>query len=151
MLDHPVDPLPKIISEILTQDWYEQLNLSPTKVSFANPFSKQPAVDNFQEDHAASRQLDPGFTHRFGGRGTLFSATRVVGEPTSDLAPKDAVRLIAMKSSVPADAIEISFILDRSAKCWESFEVKHVRRVAAIHAVRESGSQSRRLVFYDLF
>ena len=81
----------------------------------------------------------------------LCSDTGFAGEPTSDLSPKDAVRLIAMKSSVPANAIEISFIVDGSAKCSEGFEVKHVRRVAAIHAVREGGLQSRRLVFYDLF
>ncbi len=81
----------------------------------------------------------------------LFSATVFAGEPTKDLAPKEAVRLIAMKSSVPTNAIEISFIVEGSAKCGEGFEVKHVRRVAAIHAVRENSLQVRRLVFYDFF
>jgi hypothetical protein len=35
------------------------------------PFSKRPVVDNFQENHAASRRLEGRFTHRFGGRGIL--------------------------------------------------------------------------------
>lgn len=81
----------------------------------------------------------------------LFSATVFAGEPTSELAPKDAVRLISLKSNVPANAIEISFIVDGSAKCGKDFEVRIVRRVAAIHAVREGSLQVRRLVFYDLF
>ncbi|MEO7101332.1 MAG: hypothetical protein ABI162_18420 [Luteolibacter sp.] len=81
----------------------------------------------------------------------LFSATVFAGEPTNDLSPKDAVRLIAMKSNIPANSIEISFIVDGSAKCGEGFEVKHVRRVAAIHGVREGSTQSRKLVLYDLY
>ena len=81
----------------------------------------------------------------------LFSTAVFAGEPTSDLAPKDAVRLIAMKSNIPANSIEISFIVDGSAKCGEGFEVKHVRRVAALHGVRDGNSQSRKLVFYDLY
>ena len=81
----------------------------------------------------------------------LLSATVFAAEPTQDLAPKDAVRLITLKCNVPSNAIEISFIVDGSAKCGEGFEVKHVRRVAAIHPVRENSLQVRRLVFYDLF
>jgi hypothetical protein len=42
---------------------------SPLLRRVLDPFSKQPVVDNFQEDHAASRRLDPVSTHRFGGRG----------------------------------------------------------------------------------
>ena len=81
----------------------------------------------------------------------LFSATAFAGEPTSDLTPKEAVRLITMKSTVQANAVEVPFIVDGSAKCSEGFEAKHVRRVAAIHAVRDGSSQSRRLLFYDFF
>jgi hypothetical protein len=81
----------------------------------------------------------------------LFSTTLFAAEPTVDLAPKDAVRLISLKANVLANTIEIPFIVAGSAKCGEGFEVKHVRRVAAIHAVRDGSSQSRRLVFYDLF
>jgi hypothetical protein len=47
----------------------------------------------------------------------FFSATVFAGEPTTALDPKEAVRLISLKSNVPANAIDISFIVDGSAKC----------------------------------
>lgn len=81
----------------------------------------------------------------------LFSATVSAAEPASDLSSKEAIRLIALKSKVPSNGIEISFIVDGSAKCGKDFEVKHVRRVAAIHTVREGSLPVRRLVFYDVF
>ncbi len=81
----------------------------------------------------------------------LFSATGFAAEPTLELAPKDAVRLISLKANVLANTIEIPFIVAGSSKCGEGFEVSHVRRVAAIHAVRDGALSSRRLVFYDLF
>ena len=81
----------------------------------------------------------------------LFSATGFAAEPTADLAPKEAVRLISLKANVLPNTIEVAFIVDGSARCGEGFEVKHVRRVAAIHAVRDGSLSSRRLVFYDLF
>lgn len=81
----------------------------------------------------------------------LLSATGFAAEPTGDLTPKEAVRLISLKANVLANTIEIPFIVDGSARCGEGFEVKHVRRVAAIHPVRDGALQTRRLVFYDLF
>ncbi len=81
----------------------------------------------------------------------LFLATAFAGEPSQDLEPKEAVRLISLKADVPSNAIAISFIVDGSAKCGKGFEVKSVRRVAAIHGVREGSLSVRRLVFYDLF
>jgi len=81
----------------------------------------------------------------------LCLATGIAAEPTVEIVPNEAIRLISLKSNVPANTIEISFIVDGSAKCGEGFEVKHVRRVAAIHAVRDGSQSSRRLVFYDLF
>ncbi|MES2440146.1 MAG: hypothetical protein V4584_13840 [Verrucomicrobiota bacterium] len=81
----------------------------------------------------------------------MASVTGFAAEPAQDLLPKEAVRLIAMKSDVQENAVEISFIVDGSAKCGEGFEVKHVRRVAAIHLVRDGALQRRKLVFYDLF
>jgi hypothetical protein len=85
------------------------------------------------------------------GAVALFSTTGFAAEPTSELTPKEAVRLIALKSDVLANTVEVSFIVEGTAKCGEGFEVKHVRRVAAIHPVRNGASQTRRLVFYDLF
>lgn len=81
----------------------------------------------------------------------LFSDTVFAGNPTTELSPKEAVRLISLKSDVPANTIEISFIIDGNAKCGKDFEVQNVRRVAAIHAVRDGNLQMRQLVFYDLF
>ena len=81
----------------------------------------------------------------------LASITGFAAEPAQDLLPKEAVRLIAMKSNVPENTIEISFIVEGSAKCGEGFEVKHVRRVAALQLVRDGSLQKRKLVFYDLF
>ncbi len=81
----------------------------------------------------------------------MASVTGFAAEPTQDLTPKAAVRLISMKSDVQENAIEISFIVDGSAKCGDGFEVKHVRRVAAILPVRDGSLQRRKLVFYDLF
>lgn len=72
-------------------------------------------------------------------------------EPTAEITPKEAVRLISLKANVPASAIEISFIVDGSAKCGEGFEVKHVRRVAAIQYVRDGPRSIRRLIFHDFF
>jgi hypothetical protein len=85
------------------------------------------------------------------GSAALFSTAGYAGEPTKELSPKDAVRLIGLKADVPENTVVISFIVDGSAKCNEGFEVKYVRRVVAIHGVRDNSSQSRRLVFYDLF
>ena len=81
----------------------------------------------------------------------MASITGFAAEPTQDLLPKEAVRLISMKSEVRENVIEISFIVDGTAKCGDGFEVKHVRRVAAILPVREGSLQRRKLVFYDLF
>ncbi|MEO6478521.1 hypothetical protein [Luteolibacter sp.] len=81
----------------------------------------------------------------------IASITGFAAEPTQDLLPKEAVRLIAMRSDVQENTIEISFIVDGSAKCGEGFEVKHVRRVAAILPVRDGSLLRRKLVFYDLF
>ncbi len=71
-------------------------------------------------------------------------------EPSNQLDPKAAVRLLALKSGEPASAIEIPFILEGTSRCPEGFEARHVRRVAAIMPVREGSSQRRRLVFHEM-
>ena len=81
----------------------------------------------------------------------LLSVTTFAAEPTSELDPKDAVRLISLRANVQPASIQIPFIVDGSAECGKGFEVNHVRRVAAILPVREGSSQSRQLVFFDLF
>jgi hypothetical protein len=81
----------------------------------------------------------------------MFSPTVSATEPTVELSPKTALRLVSLKSEVAENSIGISFIVDGSAKCGDGFEVRHVRRVAAILPVRDGASQSRKLVFYDLF
>jgi hypothetical protein len=85
------------------------------------------------------------------GAFALLATAGFAGEPTTDLTPKTAVKLIALKANVPENAIEISVIIDGVSKCDKGFEATHVRRVAAIHAVRKAdGGQTRSLVFYDL-
>lgn len=83
--------------------------------------------------------------------GMIFSGTVTAAEPVVELTPKVAVRLVSMRSNVQDNMIEISFILDGSAKCGDGFEAKHVRRVACIQPVRLGTAQRRRLVFHDFF
>ncbi len=73
------------------------------------------------------------------------------GAPDRDLTPQAAVKLVSLKSGVPENTIEIPFLIDGSSKCDGGFEVSHVRRVAAIHAVTIEARKTRTLVFYDLF
>lgn len=84
------------------------------------------------------------------GMSVILLGAAFAGEPSSDLSAKEAVRLIAMKSNVQANTIEISFVVDGVSKSG-CFDISHARRVAAIHGVRENAGSSRRLVFYDLF
>lgn len=85
------------------------------------------------------------------GAVALMTTAGFAAEPTTDLTPRVAVKLIALKANVGENAIEIPFIVDGMSKFDKDFEASHVRRVAAIHAVREeTGRQSRELVFYDL-
>jgi hypothetical protein len=79
-----------------------------------------------------------------------LACTVHAAEPTNDLDPKTAVRLLALKSGEPANAIEIPFILEGTSRCPEGFEARHVRRVAAIMPVREGAAQRRRLVFHEM-
>lgn len=80
-----------------------------------------------------------------------LTLTGFAAEPTADLDPKEAVRLVSLKSGEPGNTIQVAFIVEGSAKCGPGFEVRHVRRVAAIHAVRDGNTKPRQLVFYDLF
>jgi hypothetical protein len=83
--------------------------------------------------------------------GMIFSGTVTAAEPAVELTPKTALRLISMRSNVLENTVEISFILDGSAKSGDGFEAKYVRRVASIQPVRLESSQRRRLVFHDFF
>lgn len=85
------------------------------------------------------------------GAVVMCATAGFAAEPARDLDPKQAVRLIALKSDVRENTIEIAFIVEGSSKCQGDFEVRHVRRIAAIHPVREGASQRRQLVFYDLY
>jgi hypothetical protein len=88
------------------------------------------------------------FTHLVIGVLALVSNFCFAAEPTSDLSVKGAVKLIAMRANLQENTIEIPFIVDGHSKS-ECFDVEHVRRVAAIHAVFEGSKQRRKLVFYD--
>lgn len=81
----------------------------------------------------------------------LVTGAVYAGEPTADLDPKVATRLIGMKVNLNADRIEVAFIVDGSSKEKDGFETKYVRRVAAILPVAEGGVLVRRLVFFDVY
>lgn len=68
--------------------------------------------------------------------------------PDNELDAALAVKLVAMKSGVQENTIEVSFILEGTSHC-KSFETTNARRVATIHGVAEEGGRSRRVVFYD--
>lgn len=90
------------------------------------------------------------FIHALIGLVAILANVGFAGEPARELSSKEAVKLIALRSNVQANTIEISFIVDGKSKS-EGFDVEHVRRVAAIHGVQWEGKQRRKLVFYDLF
>lgn len=81
----------------------------------------------------------------------LFASTVSAAPAATELTPKQAAALIAIRSGAPLNSIVISFIVDGDAQCGKGFAVTNVRRVASIHGVREGSKQSRKLVFYDLF
>ncbi len=84
------------------------------------------------------------------GMWVLFFAMAIATEPTSDLEPRVAVKLIALKANVPDATIELPFIVDGALSDGKGFAATHVRRVAAIHAGRDAnGALGRMLVFYD--
>ena|SRR6476620_3282866 len=85
------------------------------------------------------------------GAVVLISTAVFAAEPTSDLDPKVAVKLICQKVNLAPERIEVGFIVDGSTKNQDGFESKHVRRVAAIHPVLEGGVMVRRVVYYDVF
>lgn len=81
----------------------------------------------------------------------LLSSAVFAGEPLRELIPREAARLVALRSGSPVNSIEICYVVEGSAKACDGFEARHVRRVAAIQSVREEGVERRRLVFYDFF
>lgn len=82
---------------------------------------------------------------------SMFTATVSAADPAVDLSPAQAVRLIALKTNARPNVVEISFIIDGTAKAGDGFEAKHVRRVAAVQPVRDGSTERRQLVFHDLF
>ncbi|HEX5790361.1 MAG TPA: hypothetical protein VFY13_04370 [Luteolibacter sp.] len=84
------------------------------------------------------------------GMWVLFSAIAIAAEPASDLEPRVAVKLIALKANVPDTTIELPFIVDGALSDGKGFAATHTRRVAAIHVGRDAnGALGRVLVFYD--
>jgi hypothetical protein len=79
-----------------------------------------------------------------------LTTTVCVAGTVTELEPKTAVRLLALKTGQPENSIEIPFILEGSSRCPEGFEARHVRRVAAIMPVRSEARQSRELVFHEM-
>jgi len=78
----------------------------------------------------------------------LIAGTCMAAEPDHDLIPEQAVKLINLQLEGHQERIEIAMIVDGSGKAGP-FEVKHVRRVVAIHPVAENGRMVRRMCTYD--
>lgn len=78
----------------------------------------------------------------------LAAGTCLAADPTHDLSPQQAVKLINMQLEGHEQQIEIALIVDGQGKAGP-FEVKHVRRVVAIHPVLENGRMVRRVCYYD--
>ncbi len=82
----------------------------------------------------------------------VFPGTVIAAAPATDLTPKDALRLISMRSNVLENTVEIAFIVEGASRCGDGyFETSHVRRVAAIQPVRVDSGQRRRVVFHDFY
>lgn len=82
--------------------------------------------------------------------GLMLLSSAFSAEPTAELEPKAAVRLIALLNDISEKPIAIASIISGS-KADEDFEANHVRRVTSIHPVAEEGSRVRRVRCYDFF
>ena len=72
----------------------------------------------------------------------------MAAEPDHELTPQAAVKLIDLQTDDNASQIDIAMIVDGAGKAGP-FEVKHVRRVVAMHPVNEGGRRVRRMQCYD--
>ncbi len=68
-------------------------------------------------------------------------------EPTRELSPAIALRLVALRTNIPVGAIETAFIVDGEVRV-DVFQASDIRRVAAIHLPI---NQRRRLIFHDVY
>ena len=78
----------------------------------------------------------------------LMAGSCFAADPTHDLTAQQAVKLINMQLEGHEQQIEIALIVDGTGKAGP-FEVKHVRRVVAVHPVLENGRMVRRACHYD--
>lgn len=82
------------------------------------------------------------------GAVVMTSATLQAAEPTHDLTPDSAIKLIQLLVDPDPAPINVAMILEGAAK-EGPFEIAHSRRVIAIHPVPENGRRVRRMVCYD--
>jgi len=87
------------------------------------------------------------------GAVVLMMTPGMAVEPTRELVPKEAARIVALRANVPVDRIEVAFILDGSVRTDSMFEAKNVRRVATILPIRTGNGtgERREMEFYDFY
>jgi hypothetical protein len=82
------------------------------------------------------------------GAAVLATGTCLAAEPTHELTPQTAVKLINLLIEDRAGQIEVATIVEGKSQ-QENFEAGHVRRVVAVHPVAENGKRVRRMQCYD--
>jgi hypothetical protein len=78
----------------------------------------------------------------------IAAGTAAAAEPANELTADSAVRLIKLQIEDHSEQIQVAMIVEGSGKAGP-FEVKHLRRVVAIHPVAEDGRRVRRMRTYD--
>lgn len=78
----------------------------------------------------------------------LAAGTAAAAEPDHDLSAEAAVKLIKLQTEDHSEQVQIAMIVEGSGKVGP-FEVKHLRRVVALHPVPEDGRRVRRTQVYD--
>jgi len=84
------------------------------------------------------------------GAAVLAAGTCFAAEPSHDLDPQAAVKLIDLLVAGHQSRVEIALIVDGTGKAGP-FEATHVRRVVAVHPVWEDGRTVRRMRIYDFY
>lgn len=82
------------------------------------------------------------------GAAVLATGSCLAAEPTHDLSPQTAVKLINLLIEDREQGIEIAMIVEGKSQ-QGPFQADHVRRVVAVHPVMEEGKRVRRVQCYD--
>jgi hypothetical protein len=82
------------------------------------------------------------------GAAVLATGTCLAAEPSHELTPQTAVKLINLMIEDREQAIEVGMIVEGKSQ-QGPFLAEHVRRVVTVHPVMEDGKRVRRMQCYD--